>query len=282
MGEKMACNVRLMDVAEMEIAAYLAYREGWNPGLADGWAFYQADPNGFFIAEIDGKVVGCISAVKYSAEFGFIGFYVVEPEHRGTVAGTQLAITALNYLAGCNIGIDGVPDRIANYERLGFKAAHFNARYENVGADYKIHSNIVFLNTVNRELLYDYDRTCFPALRKDFIDAWVKMPNTKSYIYLEDSKVKGWGLIRKCRKGYKIGPLFADNYEIADNLYRALAKNAIDELIYLDIPLSNQGSQRLVDNYGMNKVFETSRMYSINEPDIEKSKIYGITSFELG
>ncbi len=282
MGDIMACNVRRMEYAEMEIATYLAHQEGWNPGLADGWAFYKADRNGFFIAELDNQVVGCISAVKYSTDYGFIGFYVVEPEHRKTPAGTQLALAALSYLDGCNIGIDGVPDRIANYERLGFKVAHFNARYENVGADYHLDRNIVFVNTVNRKLLYDYDRKCFPELRHEFIDAWISMPNIKSYIYFEDNTVRGWGLIRKCRKGYKIGPLFADNYEIADSLYKSLARNAIDELIYLDAPINNPDSIKLVDSYGMNKVFETARMYSKNEPDSDNSKIYGITSFELG
>ena len=278
----MACVVRRMELAETEIAAYLAYIEGWNPGIADGLAFYQADPDGFFLAEIDGKVVGCISAVKYSQDYGFIGFYVVEPEHRKSVAGIQLALTALNYLEGCNIGIDGVPDRIANYERLGFKVSHFNARFETIGTDYTIDNNITFVKSIDRNLLYEYDRHCFPAPRNNFIDSWVDMPNSFSYIYAEGTVLKGWGTIRKCRKGYKIGPLFADNFNIANSLYKALVNHALDELVYLDIPLNNPEAMNLAVRYDMKKVFETARMYSKNEPEIDFNRIFGITSFELG
>lgn len=278
----MACKVRIMEPAEVEIATYLAYKEGWNPGVADGWAFYHADSNGFFLAEIDDKVVGCISAVKYSDDYGFIGFYVVEPEHRKTAAGTMLAVAALKYLNGCNIGIDGVPARLNNYEKLGFSVHHNNARYETIGADYKYGKNVTFLKSVSRNFIYDYDRKCFPADRRSFLDAWLELPNSYSYIYWDENKVKGYGVIRKCRKGYKIGPLFADNSQVADSLYRALVSNAIDELVYLDIPMINTEALNLVEFYDMKNVFETSRMYSVNTPNIELDKIFGITSFELG
>jgi N-acetylglutamate synthase-like GNAT family acetyltransferase len=271
-----------MEPAELEIAAYLAYKEGWNPGIADGWAFYQQDPKGFFIAEIDSRVVGCISAVKYSADFGFIGFYVVEEEFRNSIAGTQLGLAALNYLQECNIGIDGVLQRVANYERIGFELAYKNARFESIGSNYLFSSNVVKPECVDIQQIYDYDSQCFPAPRPKFIDAWLKMPNTHSYCYVENGNLKGWGTIRSCRKGLKIGPLFADNYDIANEIYKALSNYAIDELLYLDIPMINNEALKIANKYGMKLVFETARMYSKNSPNINIQKIFGVTSFELG
>ena len=37
-------------------------------------------------------------------------------------------------------------------------------------------------------------------------------------IFKIDNKLQGYGVIRKCYQGYKIGPLFADNAKIAETL----------------------------------------------------------------
>lgn len=278
----MSCIIRKMKMPEIEVAAYLAYVEGWNPGIADGWAFYQADPAGFFIAEIDGVAAGCISAVKYSEKFGFIGLYVVEPLYRGTTAGTQLALAALDYLKGCNIGIDGVIERVSNYEKLGFSQAYRNARFEGIGNNYKISPKLIDALEIDRNLLYEYDKLCFPAERKMFLDAWLEMPNVHSFAFMDNNVLRGWGAIRKCRKGYKIGPLFADNFLAADEIYKGLATFACDDILFLDIPVINENAEKLTGKYEMKKVFETARMYSKKSPKIEINQIFGVTTFELG
>ena len=278
----MACTVRRMELPEIEIATYLAYKEGWNPGLNDGLAFFNTDENGFFLAEIDGRVVGCISAVNYNNEFGFIGFYIVDSEFRGSPAGTLLGITALKYLEGINTGLDGVLSRVENYRRIGFKLAYKNIRYEGIGGSYKYSSNIVPAHIIEFDEICDYDRQCFPVKREFFLKGWLSMINSHSLVYYADNCIRGYGTIRTCRKGYKIGPIFADDFKIADELYRALSSKAIDELVYLDVPEVNQFAVDLAMKYEMKKVFETARMYSIEEPLTDVNKIFGITSVELG
>ncbi len=53
--------------------------ESWHH---DGEIFCEADPDGFFIAEIEGKLISCASAVAHDDSFGFLGLYVVKPEFR--------------------------------------------------------------------------------------------------------------------------------------------------------------------------------------------------------
>jgi hypothetical protein len=69
--------IRRMEKDDVKLAVDWAAREGWNPGLNDGSCFYDADPQGFFMGELKGEPIGCISAVSYGDSFGFIGFYII-------------------------------------------------------------------------------------------------------------------------------------------------------------------------------------------------------------
>ena len=52
--------IRNMSEHELALALDWAAAEGWNPGLDDARCFYAADPNGFFLGELDDRPAGCI------------------------------------------------------------------------------------------------------------------------------------------------------------------------------------------------------------------------------
>ena len=100
---------------------------------------------------------------------------------------------------------------------------------------------------------------------------------------VQNGEIHGYGVIRKCRKVYKIGPLFADNFDIAEKLFQKLVSCAGDGTsIFLDTPEVNKAAIKLAKISGMKPVFETARMYTKKEPDIDIGKVFGVTSFELG
>jgi hypothetical protein len=65
-------------------------------------------------------------------------------------------------------------------------------------------------------------------------------------------------------------------------LFQALAADAADSPIFLDLPEPNQSAAILAAQYGLSPVFETARMYRGLRPDLPLSQTYGITTFELG
>ena len=69
-------TLRQMTRAELDQAIDWAAAEGWNPGHGDADCFYAADPGGFFVALLDGRPAGSISAVRYGNDFGFIGLFL--------------------------------------------------------------------------------------------------------------------------------------------------------------------------------------------------------------
>src|SRR5690349_19749502 len=74
---------------------------------------------------------------------------------------------------------------------------------------------IVPLATVDSRLLAADDRRVFPAPRDAFLRAWVGMPDATGLAWLEDGRLAGWGLVRRCREGHKIAPLLADDPQVA-------------------------------------------------------------------
>jgi ribosomal protein S18 acetylase RimI-like enzyme len=97
-----------MTEADLALALEWAAAEGWNPGLHDARSFYAADPQGFLLGELDGAPAGSVSAVRYGADFGFLGLYIVRPEFRGRGFGVKLWRAALDHLGDRIVGLDGV------------------------------------------------------------------------------------------------------------------------------------------------------------------------------
>ena len=124
--QKSSYTIRVMTRQEVDIVIDWAAAEGWNTGLYDADCFYAADPNGFLIGLLGDKPVATVSVVKYGDSFGFLGFYIVKPEHRGKGYGIQIWNAGLTYLSGRTIGLDGVVSQQSNYKKSGFTLAYRN------------------------------------------------------------------------------------------------------------------------------------------------------------
>jgi GNAT superfamily N-acetyltransferase len=275
-------KIRKMSREEAEFAVEMAAAEGWNPGIHDGELFYEADHEGFFIAELEGKPVGCASAVAYDNDFGFLGLFVVKPEFQKKGIGMKLTEKCLEHLGDRNIGLDGVVENEKKYQKvMKFRSSYSNLRFEGRGGG-EIPDGLIRISEVPFEKLLDYDREMFPAPRSRFLEKWVNQPDSYAFAALEAGNLEGYGVIRKCRVGYKIGPLFADDQDTAEKIFRALRASVPEETIYLDVPEPNKKAMEIAKKYHMNVMFKTIRMYNRKEPDIRLEGVYGVTSFELG
>lgn len=282
--------IRTMTRSEVDIAIEWAAREGWNPGLQDADCYYAADPNGFLLGLLEGKPIAVISVIRYGASFGFLGFYMVSPEYRGQGYGIRIWNAGLDYLHGRTVGLDGVVDQQDNYRRSGFTLAYRNIRYEGTGGALSAgvrtvaqNTGLVNLSTLPAGMLETYDRAFFPDDRACFIRQWVQQPGSHGIGIMEKGALAGYGVIRPCRSGYKIGPLFADSPQHADSLLAALkSRIGPGDAVYLDTPQANPQAIALAQGHGMKVSFETARMYIGAAPRLPLERMFGVTSFEVG
>jgi hypothetical protein len=269
--------------AELDLMVEWAAREGWNPGLADADCFHAADPAGFLIGKLGGEPIACISVVKYAPAFAFLGFYIVEPELRGHGHGWRIWQDGMARLDGRVVGLDGVIAQQENYKKSGFVLAHRNIRFGGVvDCEQPRDARIVPIGPGLVDAIVACDRPFFPASRDAFIRCWLRPERREGRALIEDGAVRGYGVIRPCRSGFKIGPLFADGDERADLLFRALAADAKGVEVFLDCPEPNRAATDLAARYRLSPVFETARMYRGAAPALPLARIYGITTFELG
>jgi GNAT superfamily N-acetyltransferase len=276
--------IRPMAPAEVGTAIEWAAAEGWNPGLHDAGCYAAADPEGFFVGLLDGEPLATISAIRYGASFGFIGFYIVRPEHRGKGYGWQIWNAAMKYLEGRNVGLDGVVAQQENYRKSGFRLAYRNVRYEGAGGDDSPENpDIVPLSSLPFEVIGAYERPFFPAERSAFLRTWIGQPGGHALGIVQKRMLRGYGVIRPCRSGHKIGPLFADTADLAEQLFLALkARARPSDPVFLDTPEVNPMAVALAERHGMRVVFETARMYTRESPDLPLQRVFGLTSFEVG
>ncbi len=279
----MTLPIRTATVADLEQMLEWAAREGWNPGWRDAALFHAADPGGFFLAEDERGMAGCISAVRYGASFGFIGFYIARPDRRGQGVGIALWRRGMAHLEGRVVGLDGVVAQQENYRRSGFELAWRNVRYAAARprAVTGESGEVREASAVAPEVLAALDATVFPAPRLAFMRAWLSAPGHKARVVMRHGEAVGFGVLRPCRDGAKIGPLTACGAGAARALFNALIEGA-EGPVSLDLPQPNPAAIALAVEAGMAPVFETARMYAGAAPALQRERIFGVTSFELG
>lgn len=274
-------EIRPMHREELDLALAWAAEEGWNPGLKDAEAFWACDPQGFFVAIQDGRPVGSVSMVRYQGGFAFGGLFMVRPELRGQGTGAALAAKALEQGTGHVIGQDGVVAQQENYKRMGFKWRFANRRYQGQGGG-EAPAGLRPLSSVPFEQVAALDLECFGYPREAFLRVWLDQPGGAALGKTGPGGLQGYGVLRPCREGFKIGPLFAQTPQAAGELFRGLLAAAPGQAVFFDAPDPNQAAVDLAVGAGMEPVFETARMYMNGEPSLPLEKIFGITSFELG
>jgi ribosomal protein S18 acetylase RimI-like enzyme len=279
--------IRQMTRTELDTLVEWAANEGWNPGLNDAQIFWDTDPEGFVAAELGGELIGGGSIVSYGGRFGFMGFFIIRPDCRSQGLGRRLWFHRRDLLISrlqspAVVGMDGVFDMQGFYRRGGFILFNRDLRFEGVGAAGAYADTLVDLASVPFAEVARYDAAHFPAPRERYLKAWITQAGSRALGAVQDGVLRGYGVIRPCRQGFKIGPLFAADGESAEALFLGLGDIAPGEPIFLDVPENNPEAMALARRHGLREIFGCARMYYGPPPVLPYGEIFGVTTFELG
>lgn len=278
-----APEIRLLSAAEVEELIGWAALEGWNPGHGDAAAFRTADPAGFIGCFVEGRFAAGISAVRYGSGFGFIGLYICHPDFRGRGLGRRIWDAGMAHLGGRVIGLDGVVEQQGNYARMGFEPAYDTVRWsiERMPGLSKADATCHAVGAADVADILPFDQGFFPEAREGFLTAWLQSPR-RAFVCRRQGAVAGYTVVRPCRRGHKIGPLFAMDGRTAEDLLKVCLANLGGAEIHLDVPDYQQGFRYLLERMGFIPGFKTTRMYRGAPPSLHKAGVYAITTLELG
>ena len=272
-----------------------AREEGFSPGIGDINIYRQTDRQGVWVGWIDRKPIGCIAGVKYNKDYGFIGLYIISKKYRGKGYGIQLWKNSLDYLKNTPcIGLEAEISRVNDYQKWGFNPSAKTTRWQiNNDGSYTEHhkrsSNgirVVYSNNVKNKAISVYDSRSEIAPRPHFLSDWLSHPAGSVMILLDDNEMcHGFGRIRPCLfksgEGWRIGPLLADDIEMAEQLINSIIDGR-EGRILIDSPGTNKRAEKLMQYLGFRKTGSTIRMYKGKPPQNKPENIYGLACLELG
>jgi hypothetical protein len=144
-------------------------------------------------------------------------------------------------------------------------------------------SGLIEARQVPFDRLLALDGALFPAARPGFLANWISQPDSVALCAHEEGGLSGFGVIRPCRLGHKIGPLYAAGPRQAEALVLGLCRaRGGGGPVFLDVPEPNPAALALAQSLGLTPAFETARMYHGPAPALETRRLFGVTSFELG
>ncbi len=124
-------RIRPMTAADLPDGLRLSEQAGWNQGAADWSRFLELQPDGCFVAELDGRPVGTVTTCLLGP-VAWIAMMLVQADLRGRGIGRSLMTHALAFLetqGARSIRLDATPLGRPLYESLGFVADNELARH---------------------------------------------------------------------------------------------------------------------------------------------------------
>ena len=285
-----------------EICERLAER-GARPGALDHISLFAADPTGFYVGELGGKTICCISCIKYKPSFSLIGSHIVDKPYRGGGYGMRIFSQATERSDQFGTYAGDVEEYLVSiYTELGGKSYWDAFLYHLIAsAALKALDNFKPPKTIRIlspsidlfPTIFQYDSNVNGFSRQAFLKEWIFAPNCHTSVALDSNgEVVGYSVIRSTLRkedGWKIGPCYADNSLIARSLYQDLLTKVAssDPHAVIDVTIPS-GQYFVKEAIGIMKelrgeVFEQSvRMYFGGIPQISFKNIFAITSPQLG
>jgi GNAT superfamily N-acetyltransferase len=254
-------KIRCLEERDFEFALAQTSREGWDTTRDSFEIHLLHDPDGGFVAEIDGRPVGMVSTTRYRRT-GWMGELIVSPDHRKQGIGTALMERGIRCLEGESvrtIRLEADPAGIPIYEKLGF-VHEFEAprlRLQNVprmapgAADEAVSQPWTEIAALDARVFGD-DR--LRLLRELFARA------RAVYTHSNHGTLMGYLMVQRSRAGARLGPWVASQLRVAEELLGKALSELESETVIIALPRVNARGIELLERFGFVETPASYRM----------------------
>lgn len=283
-----AVSFRPFVAEDIPFAQELKSNAGWNQTAADWLGYLAFEPDGCFVAEVDGKPAGTVSTIRYGDDVGWIGMVLVHPEYRRRGIGTSLLGRAVEYLRSRgtrSIKLDATPMGLKVYVPLGFREEYEVRRYEAIApvCPPPPEGKIAALQRADLPAVVAFDRALFGADRDRVLVDLSQRDPACCFVARNGSAIAGYLIARKGHHALQVGPWVAADPATAENLLMAFLSRVGGERVFVDVPKVNAFVETLMVRYRFEVQRAFTRMYlGENARGGEPAKIYGTGGAEKG
>ncbi len=250
MSNQKSCAVGIRVMTEPDVIAGVRLNTiaGWNQTAADWHRFIENSPDGCFVAEIAGQVVGTAATICYENRFAWIGMVLVDPESRNLGIGTQLLRKTIEYLDRIRIStikLDATPLGKPIYLKLGFVPEYEIERWvlkrqPGAASPEWDKSRAISANAALADICR-CDREFFGADRGFILRSLHEAAPELTNAIWKDGVLKGYAYARKGLFADHFGPCVANDDETSAQLLRSFLQRSHRENVITDCLSLNAG-----------------------------------------
>lgn len=288
-------SIRTLKENDIPAAQRLRELAGWNQTDQDWRSLLSFEPNGCFVAEMDGCVVGSATSTRYvpnsgPGSFGWIGMVLVDPDARRHGIGSALLKRCIQYLKDCGVEtvkLDATPMGRLVYEKLGFREEYNIERWDGVAAKFTAarlqDCSFAQLTPDDLDELEAFDASIFGARRPLVLEAWLRAWPECAVVARKSGRIAGYALARRGSKFQHVGPICGEREELCSALLSNVLGRLAGQQVIADFVTSNRFAAATARMFGLKHQRPLLRMaFGPNSSPGQPAKVLAICCPELG
>jgi ribosomal protein S18 acetylase RimI-like enzyme len=253
-------HIRRMTAADVPLGMRLKAQAGWNQTEADWLRFLDMQPDGCFVAELDGSPVGTSVGCMFGA-VAWIAMVLVDESVRGLGVGTALALHAVRFVeeqGATSIRLDATPRGQPVYEKLGFMPQYELARYAGALGQRACQprSRPATAAALRIAIQADYDAVfaldyaVTQTERRKFLARLFDERPAQVHVVDRQGRIEGYLAIRRGSAAVQLGPCIA-SAEAGERLLTDAIRRFAAAQVYLDAPCNLDRARQFAEASGL-------------------------------
>jgi len=253
--------IRAMTMDDVPLGLMLTRQAGWNQLEADWLRFLDMQPQGCFVAELEGRPVGT-TVTCVLGPVAWIAMVLVEVGARRNGVATALLKHAIGFLDGQGvktIRLDATAAGRPVYEKLGFVPEYQLTRYMGIAPQRAAQPGVTRAAASGFVEIFAFDRQITATPReKMLVRLLAESPHGVGVLTL-NGQLEGYVSTRSGANAIQIGPcvatLRAGETLLADALSRCAGRS-----VFIDVPQDNTPAIAAVETVGLTAQRDFTRM----------------------
>jgi len=260
--------IRVAKSSDVGSVCGLTDRVRWNHSLEVIERFLSYEPEGCFVAEIEGQHVGNVFTVSFG-KVGWIGLLIVDEKFRRQGIGTLLMRRGISYLHKVGVEtmeLEAVPEIADLYRKLGFVEEFDSLRFTKVNKIDHLSESLA-VRPMNKEELSEvsaFDSRYFGADRSRVLRSLLESNPELCFVSRSGRVIDGYVMSYRMKVGYRVGPWVCrpGSPMVARGLIvRCMEAIGDNEKLFVGVPVVNDVAVGIMKELGFELVTKSLRMY---------------------